>query len=359
MNKRKIGRFHPLPVVPIVLVGAMVNGKPNFLTVGCVGAVNMKPPILMVSLNKSHYSLIGIKKNRTFSINIPSAENVIETDYCGLVSGKSYDKSKIFTTFYGDLQTAPMIEECPITCECKLLDTKEFAQDIAFFGEISQVYANEEVSRTKKIDLLKVNPIFLSGFENLYRSTAESHILGRCYKIGEQYRCTQKLLGPKICIRGPTVVEKDEFQIIGIEDIDTVEDRNPGEVWAKFQQFAPLIPNRDQSHGLGIYMETEELMKEGKNRYVVGNEIATVEKIPKGMISETIPKQKYAVFTHVGTMANLQQTYDYINEQWHPDKPLYEKTPFGVIIEWYDQRFRRDSEYSELDLYIPIQKKKT
>jgi flavin reductase (DIM6/NTAB) family NADH-FMN oxidoreductase RutF len=47
---------------------------------------------------------------------------VKETDYCGIRSGKEVDKSKIFDVFYGELETAPMINDCPVTAECTLTE---------------------------------------------------------------------------------------------------------------------------------------------------------------------------------------------------------------------------------------------
>jgi len=43
MKKVKVDAFSPLPIIPIVLVGVNVNGKPNYSTVGMVSAVNLKP----------------------------------------------------------------------------------------------------------------------------------------------------------------------------------------------------------------------------------------------------------------------------------------------------------------------------
>lgn len=188
MGKIKAGSFNPLPIVPIVLVGANVNGKPNYMAVGFVGGVNVSPAVVCVSLNKVHHTPKGILENGTFSINIPSADYVIETDYCGLVSGKTTDKSNIFTTFYGELETAPMIEEFPITCECKYIDEKiEFAMDIAYFGEVHQVYMSEDaVSDDKKLDIAKANPIVYSGLENLYRTVGDS--VGQGWSIGRNYK---------------------------------------------------------------------------------------------------------------------------------------------------------------------------
>lgn len=185
MEKVKAGSFHPLPIVPIALVGANVNGKPNYMAVGFVNGVNIKPPILCVSLNKHHHTPEGIIWNGTFSINIPSMDYVKETDYCGLVSGKTTDKSNIFTTFYGELETAPMIEEFPITCECKYIDKKEFEMDMVYFGEVHQVYMNQDIIMdNNKVDIVKANPL-ITGMDNWYRTVGEK--VGQAYQIGWKY----------------------------------------------------------------------------------------------------------------------------------------------------------------------------
>ncbi len=187
MGKIKTGAWNPLPVVPIVLVGANVEGKPNYLAAGFVNGVNIKPAIAYISLNHQHHTPKGILENGTFSINVPSADYVIETDYCGLVSGRNVDKSKIFTTFYGELESAPMIAEFPITCECRYTGQKvEFEMDTVYFGEIVQVYINEEIlGENQKIDIVKANPIYYSGIENRYRRLGED--LGPGWQIGKQY----------------------------------------------------------------------------------------------------------------------------------------------------------------------------
>lgn len=359
MEKIKSGSFIPLPIVPIVIVGAKVNEKPSYLAVGCIGAINLKPPIIMISLNKTHYTTKGINENETFSINIPSTEQVIETDYCGLKSGKTTDKSKIFTTFYGDLNRAPMIKECPITCECKLIDTKIFPQCITYYGEVHQVFFSENAINGKDLNFENANLFFLSGLENLYRDISESKSLGHAYDIGWKYEKGKNSQKPQKAVNEPKIVQKDKFQILGVEDISKMEERDPAAVWARFQQLGSHIPYGDTSHALGIYITTEELLKESKNRYLVGVEVSKVDDddVPEGFITETIPSQKYALFTHIGPLSTIENTYQYINEQWFPNNLDYQRVRFGVEFEWYDSRFRFDSEHSEIDLYIPIQEK--
>ena len=121
MTKKSIGAKTFLYPMPTVLVGAQVEGIPNYLAVAYCGIAHHDPPMIAVSLGKNHYTNIGIKANGTFSVNIPSEDMVEVTDYCGIVSGKKEDKSPLFTSFYGKLKTAPMIEQCPINLECRVV----------------------------------------------------------------------------------------------------------------------------------------------------------------------------------------------------------------------------------------------
>ena len=186
-EKIRAGAFQPFPVVPIALAGALVNGVPNYTTVGFLNGVNINPPILYVSLNRRHHTPKGILENKTFSVNIPSVDYVVETDYCGLFSGKVVDKSSLFTTFYGDLGTAPMIQEFPVTCECRLTGTPvEFPDDIVYFGEVVQVYFSAEaVTSDHKPDLAAMRPLIYAGLENKYRTLGDE--AGTGWSIGRQY----------------------------------------------------------------------------------------------------------------------------------------------------------------------------
>src|SRR4030066_133496 len=123
MIKKKSG---PQPMVwphPTVLVGANVNGKPDFAAVAWTGVAASNPASVTIALQPHRYSLKGIYENRTFSINVPSVDLVKETDYCGLVSGADADKAKTcgFKVFYGTLDTTPLIEQCPVNLECEVL----------------------------------------------------------------------------------------------------------------------------------------------------------------------------------------------------------------------------------------------
>lgn len=128
--------------MPTTLVGANVKGKPNYITIAHVGIMDLSS--ISLGMAKIHYTNAGIKENKTFSVNIPSAGMVKKTDYCGLVSGKRVDKSRLFENFCGKLETAPMIKQCPINTECRLIKTVDFPKHDVFVGEVVETYCDEQ-----------------------------------------------------------------------------------------------------------------------------------------------------------------------------------------------------------------------
>ncbi|MFC2011384.1 flavin reductase family protein [Chloroflexota bacterium] len=148
---------------PAVVVGALVNGRPNYITLGSYGGMSIDPPIIYISVNKDHYTNAGIKENGYFSVNIPSKNLVKETDYVGIVSGRDVDKSSVFSAFYGSLDKAPMIEECPVNILCKLVDTIDLAKNEVYIGEIVETYVGKEYIVDGKPDVNMMNLILLAG----------------------------------------------------------------------------------------------------------------------------------------------------------------------------------------------------
>ena len=179
MTKNKIESKAYLFPMPLAVIGANVNGKPNFETVAYVGIVESKPPLISVASYETHHTNIGIKENGTFSVNTPSEELIEKVDYCGIVSGKEIDKSEVFDVFYGDLETAPMISQSPLNLECKVIKVLnlkdlvgvEKAHDL-FIGKIEGAYADEEYLTEGIPDILKLKPFTYS--------------LGKYWKVGEE-----------------------------------------------------------------------------------------------------------------------------------------------------------------------------
>jgi flavin reductase (DIM6/NTAB) family NADH-FMN oxidoreductase RutF len=188
--KVKLGSIPFIYPIPIILAGADVQGKPNFATLGDCGIMGIKPPLVFVSLHREHYTTRGIEENKTFSINIPTTSMLAVTDYCGINSGKNVDKSGLFEVFYGELNTAPMIEECRVNLECRVVKEIGIAHRQIYIGEVAQTYMDEafvteDESRRAFADLTKLDPI-IYGLDNQYYRLGS--VIGVGYYEGRKYR---------------------------------------------------------------------------------------------------------------------------------------------------------------------------
>ena len=182
--KAKLGAKNCLYPLPTTLVGANVDGKPNYITMAHVGI--MDPGSISLGMHKSHHTNGGIKANKTFSVNIPSVEMVKETDYCGIVSGKKIDKAKLFETFYGKLETAPMIRPCPLNMECRLIQTVDFPNHDVFVGEVVETYCDEEVLTDGIVDFAKIQPILFVVNDRSYWKLGER--FAKAWNVGNELK---------------------------------------------------------------------------------------------------------------------------------------------------------------------------
>ena len=184
---QSIGPVNALYPMPTTLVGAMVNGKPNFLAVAHVGILNHgTPQYLSIGLSKSHYTNAGIHENKAFSICLPSEDLIKETDYCGIMTGKKTDKASLFDLFYGALKTAPMIRQCPVNMELRLHDVLDFKTHDIFIGELVQTYADDAVMIDGKVDIAKVRPLLFDMASVHYWRLGPA--VGKCWNVGKSLK---------------------------------------------------------------------------------------------------------------------------------------------------------------------------
>ena len=182
--KQKMGKYCYIYPVPTVLVGAIVDGKPNFNTVGNCGIISMHPATLYISSDKKHHTNLGIIQNGVFSVNIPSHASVVKTDYCGLVSGKNTDKSGVFDVFTGESELAPMIEECPVCLECKTIHHLDVNGMDVFIAEVVQSYVDKACVKNGKPDVHLIDPIIYTMKEHYHRIGER---MEAPFSVGKQY----------------------------------------------------------------------------------------------------------------------------------------------------------------------------
>lgn len=148
----------------LLLVSTDADGKPNAMTIGwgTVGIIWGKP-IFVVLVRPSRYTHGLMEQTEDFTVNVPSAELREAVAFCGSKSGRDYDKfaEKGLTAVPGKKVKSPIIDECVIHYECKVVHKNDVLKDelasaivssaypagdfhTIYYGEILSVYASPD-----------------------------------------------------------------------------------------------------------------------------------------------------------------------------------------------------------------------
>jgi flavin reductase (DIM6/NTAB) family NADH-FMN oxidoreductase RutF len=189
--EQKGGQLPILGFYPTIMIGVDVDNKPDFTTVAWTGVAASVPPSITIALQHHRHSLKGVRQHMAFSVNIPSADLVKETDYCGLASGARVDKAADcgFKVFYGKLKNVPFIEQCPINHGCEVVQILNLGSHELIVGRIVESHISEECLTHGMLDFAKVNPFLFAGF-GYYGIGKE---LGRPFDCGKEINPKAKL----------------------------------------------------------------------------------------------------------------------------------------------------------------------
>lgn len=180
--KKKMGNMMALYPTPLVVVGSMVNGKPNWVLAGHVGIIGHDR--VMVSLAKAHYTNQGIRANRALSMNIVNEALLPKADRAGCVSGTQEDKSTLFDYVLDDTGV-PMIRQAPIVMACRVVDVYQTDGFESFICKINQTYAEQDVlDQTGRIDYNVLKPVLFEMPTYTYLRTGD--VIGKCKSFGTQ-----------------------------------------------------------------------------------------------------------------------------------------------------------------------------
>jgi len=186
MGKVALGPQTLVYPMPAMLVGADVEGRPNFMAVAWGGIACSDPPMISVAIRHARHTLKGIKQNQVFSVNIPSVEQVKETDYCGMVSGSKADKARAcrFKVFNGKLGNAPLIEQCPVNLECKVVQILDLGSHSLVIGQIEETYVSEDCLTEGRPDVDKIKPLtYVTSPAARYQGLGE--VVGKAWSVGK------------------------------------------------------------------------------------------------------------------------------------------------------------------------------
>ena len=179
--KKNIGNALALYPTPLVVVGTMVDGRPNWLLAGHVGIIGHDH--VMVSLAVAHYTNKGIRESKKLSINIVDEGLLSRADRSGCVSGSKADKSELFDYVVDDAGV-PMISQAPVTMVCSVEDIYETKGFESFICTIDATYAEERVlNEAGKIDYRVLKPVLFEMPTYEYLRTGD--VIGKCMSFGK------------------------------------------------------------------------------------------------------------------------------------------------------------------------------
>ena len=182
--KKQIGNTLALYPTPLVVVGAMVDGKPNWLLAGHVGIIGHDH--VMVSLASAHYTNKGIKASKKLSINLVDEALLAKADHAGCVSGSEEDKSALFDYMVDD-RGVPMISQAPVSMVCSVEDIYETPGFESFICTIDATYADGRVLNSAgKIDYRVLKPVLFEMPTYEYLRTGD--VIGKCMTLGRDLK---------------------------------------------------------------------------------------------------------------------------------------------------------------------------
>jgi len=185
MSKVLLGPTTLVLPTPAFLIGTSVDGQPNFMAAAWSGVVNSDPPMISVAVRPARHTHLGISRNSTFSVNVPSVDLIRETDYCGIRSGSKVDKVAVckFKIFYGKLDTAPLIEQCPVNLECRVVQTLELGSHTLFIGQVEETHISDDCLMDGKPDIGKIQPLIYAP-EPARQYFAFGEVAGQGFRVG-------------------------------------------------------------------------------------------------------------------------------------------------------------------------------
>jgi flavin reductase (DIM6/NTAB) family NADH-FMN oxidoreductase RutF len=143
--KPSMSHFYTWPLV--LATCADEQGRPNIITIAAASPCSYRPPTLGIAVTPQRFSHHLIVEAGEFGVNIPLRADLERADLCGVISGRDCDKfaESGFTPMPSDEISAPLIAECPLNFECRLVHTAHLGSHDWFIGEIVAVHAAPDI----------------------------------------------------------------------------------------------------------------------------------------------------------------------------------------------------------------------
>ena len=136
--------IYPLPAV-LISCGSTPE-EYNLLTVSWTGTICTDPAMCYISVRPGRHSYPIIKKNMEFVINLTTKDMAFATDWCGVKSGKDFNKFEEMKLTPGksSVVSCPIVEESPVSIECKVKQIIPLGTHDMFVAEVVNVQADDK-----------------------------------------------------------------------------------------------------------------------------------------------------------------------------------------------------------------------
>ncbi len=171
---------YPMPVFIIAAYNKDMKANAMNAAWGGISEENQ----ISICISENHKTTENILLSKAFTVSMATVETAISCDYVGIASGND-TKDKMekagFTTQKSEFVNAPIINELPMTIECKLISYD--SDSCILKGEIVNVSADEKILDSNgKIDINKLQPISYDPITHDYRKITDS--VGKAFSIG-------------------------------------------------------------------------------------------------------------------------------------------------------------------------------
>jgi flavin reductase (DIM6/NTAB) family NADH-FMN oxidoreductase RutF len=143
----------------LLLTSIGKNGEKNIMTIGWgLTGILFRKPVFMVAVRKSRHTYKLLNENGVFTVNVPGEGLKEAIDFCGEKSGRDYDKFKELnlTAKKGYEVEAPIIEECKIHFECKVVAVTDIKKEDTSKEVLESVYPSGNYHRLYYGEILKI-----------------------------------------------------------------------------------------------------------------------------------------------------------------------------------------------------------
>ncbi|MDP2241660.1 MAG: flavin reductase family protein [Burkholderiales bacterium] len=150
---------------PVVLVTTASKGRANVMTLSWHTMMEFEPPLVVCVISNRNYTFNILKATKECVINIPTVELAKQVVGCGNTSGRSVDKFETFrlTPALASRVAAPLIDECYVNLECRVVDAKLVNKYNLFILEVLKAWIDPSRKQPRTIHHLGMGAFMVSG----------------------------------------------------------------------------------------------------------------------------------------------------------------------------------------------------